>query len=344
MSLESFESELERMNAHIIIENQTLLHENKQLSALLKEYEGTMETIMSKFRNHAVCSYYSTHTPPKFFFYQLAAQQHELTLTRHYEALLLTRETQSMSSDLTTAANVTLSLQRLSQHFRGLLRSLAGEDPDPDNDNDDNNNTAELVSDLAELTAIVEALDTDDPPTREEWSLERECEISRLEKENQDLRSLLGIDPTSITASGITIDPGRVSALSSSPSVRKRTLSTSGPSSFDRSGDGGLGSRMQQFMIGGSSDAIGIRNNNGSPQQQGAPLQRAVDLHGGPGLRVQGRKSGMFGVVAPRTSLTLGRGGGAPASPLWNNQPGSPSPDMPDSWQSQAGSSLDLSH
>ena len=68
MSLESFESELERMNAHIIIENQTLLHENKQLSALLKEYEGTMETIMSKFRNHAVWSYYSTHTPPKFFF------------------------------------------------------------------------------------------------------------------------------------------------------------------------------------------------------------------------------------------------------------------------------------
>jgi hypothetical protein len=42
------------MNAHIIIENQTLLHENKQLSMLLKEYEGTMETIMAKFRNHAV--------------------------------------------------------------------------------------------------------------------------------------------------------------------------------------------------------------------------------------------------------------------------------------------------
>lgn len=43
------------MNAQIIIENQTLLHENKQLSILLKEYEGTMGDIMSKFRNHAVC-------------------------------------------------------------------------------------------------------------------------------------------------------------------------------------------------------------------------------------------------------------------------------------------------
>lgn len=54
MPLELFESELERLNAQIVIENQTLLHENKQLSLLLKEYEGTMDTIMSKFRNHAV--------------------------------------------------------------------------------------------------------------------------------------------------------------------------------------------------------------------------------------------------------------------------------------------------
>jgi hypothetical protein len=51
---ETFESELERLNAQTIIENQTFLHENKQLSLLLKEYENTMETIMTKFRNHAV--------------------------------------------------------------------------------------------------------------------------------------------------------------------------------------------------------------------------------------------------------------------------------------------------
>lgn len=56
---ELFESETERLNAQIIIENQTLLHENKQLSLLLKEYEGTMDTIMSKFRNHAVRSIFA---------------------------------------------------------------------------------------------------------------------------------------------------------------------------------------------------------------------------------------------------------------------------------------------
>ena len=58
--LEFFESELERTNAQAIIENQTLVHENKQLSMLLKEYEQTMETVMSKFRNHAVCLVFST--------------------------------------------------------------------------------------------------------------------------------------------------------------------------------------------------------------------------------------------------------------------------------------------
>lgn len=54
ISKETFESELERTNAQIIIENHTLLHENRQLSLLLKEYEQTMETIMTKFRSHAV--------------------------------------------------------------------------------------------------------------------------------------------------------------------------------------------------------------------------------------------------------------------------------------------------
>lgn len=51
---ERFESELERTNAQVIIENHTLLQENRQLSLLLKEYEQTMDTIMSKFRSHAV--------------------------------------------------------------------------------------------------------------------------------------------------------------------------------------------------------------------------------------------------------------------------------------------------
>ena len=55
---EQFESELERMNAHIMIENQRLQHENKQLNTLLKEYEQTLETVMAKFRTLAVSQIY----------------------------------------------------------------------------------------------------------------------------------------------------------------------------------------------------------------------------------------------------------------------------------------------
>ena len=78
---------------------------------------------------------------------QLAAQQHELTLTRHYEALLLSRDTQNLDEGLLSNTMLSESLQRLAFFLRGLLES-------------------------------------------EDWALERECEISRLEKENEELRRL----------------------------------------------------------------------------------------------------------------------------------------------------------
>ena len=42
------------MNASLIIENQQLLHENKQINSLLKDYEQMLETVMAKFRAQAV--------------------------------------------------------------------------------------------------------------------------------------------------------------------------------------------------------------------------------------------------------------------------------------------------
>jgi len=38
----------------LVTENQNLAHENKQLNALLKEYENTLETVMGKFRSFSV--------------------------------------------------------------------------------------------------------------------------------------------------------------------------------------------------------------------------------------------------------------------------------------------------
>lgn len=53
--LEDFQSELEAFASHLVLENQQLQHENKQLNALLKEYEQTLETVMGKFRGVSVC-------------------------------------------------------------------------------------------------------------------------------------------------------------------------------------------------------------------------------------------------------------------------------------------------
>lgn len=58
---ETFESEVERFNAWLVVENQALLYENKQLSHLLKDYEGTLDSIMARFRGFAVCHPLDNH-------------------------------------------------------------------------------------------------------------------------------------------------------------------------------------------------------------------------------------------------------------------------------------------
>ena len=42
------------MNVSLAAENQGLLHDNKQLGVLIKEYEQTLESVMGAFRTRAV--------------------------------------------------------------------------------------------------------------------------------------------------------------------------------------------------------------------------------------------------------------------------------------------------
>jgi len=58
---ESFTCEAERVAAALVMKNQTLLHENKQLNELLREYEHTLEIVMTKFRGHSVRIYFHPH-------------------------------------------------------------------------------------------------------------------------------------------------------------------------------------------------------------------------------------------------------------------------------------------
>ncbi|KAF9056013.1 hypothetical protein BJ165DRAFT_1521967 [Panaeolus papilionaceus] len=314
ISKETFESELERQNAQIIIENQMLLYENKQLSLLLKDYENTMETIMSKFRNHA-----------------LAAQQHELTLTRHYETLMTTRESNNVSSESLINPNMVKSLQRLSSHLRGLLKTMAGENPDSyENLDPDYDGSGFGAIDLQELSNLLESLSSKVPgyegEGRVDWAHERECEISRLEKENDELRRMLGIDEATMAEEGVTIDIDRVE------SNRYSTLLTSG----SRRVNDPYGGRQQYWEGTGPAGS----------------LQRSMDIQ--PGMRAgpQARRPGIFGAAQQQrpgfiggvgrgvsTALT-GNSGPAPwgnqtsnqnvliDNRPWHLQPGPPSFDM----------------
>lgn len=165
LTQEAYDSELERMNALFVQQNSDLINENKQLAALLKEYEQTLETVMSKFRTHA-------H----------AAQQHELSLTRHYELLLLSRETSLLSSDLAASTAYSHSLTRISELLRAALRTAGGELPEDEI-------PSEFRHGDRESGGYLEGGGIDD------WALERESELARLEFENQELRRMLGILP-----------------------------------------------------------------------------------------------------------------------------------------------------
>ncbi|KAF4612211.1 hypothetical protein D9613_004097 [Agrocybe pediades] len=296
ISKELFDSELERLNAQVIIENQTLLHENKQLGLLLKEYENTLETIMTKFRNHA-----------------LAAQQHELTLTRHYETLLASRDLKNMSSDFLLNPNMLQSLHRLSRYLRGLLKSMAGESYDPYQNGDaDYDGMGIDATDLQELTSLLEALDERGAGGyaglvgRQDWALERECEISRLEKENEELRRLLEIDEVTMAERGVTIDLERLKT------TRNSTLLSS--------------SRRTSPPNESYAARPSYWENNGP---QNGPLQRAMELQ--PGMRAgpQARRPGIFGAGQQRGGFVGGVGRGMNVAPVWSNQPTTPIPGPP---------------
>ncbi|KAF9021758.1 hypothetical protein BDZ89DRAFT_957210 [Hymenopellis radicata] len=344
ISKEFFESELERMNAQIIIENQTLLHENKQLSLLLKEYESTLDTVMTKFRNHA-----------------LAAQQHELTLTRHYEALFMTRENQTLSTDLTSSTNMSRSLQNLSHSLRNLLRSMAGENPEEDehpNDSESDYDCQEELITPSQLESLLNYLDKSEhygDAGREDWATEREYEISRLERENEELRKMLGIDAESIAQSGINMD-AEIKRMDRGrhPELSQRHRPSSGHQR-EESGDIWWPTNpqpQQQQQQQQQQYQHQMQQQQQQQQQQqmqnqgGAPLQRAMELSGVNMRMGVPRRTAFFG--NQRGGSSLGRGAppsvaGPPPNP-WSAPPSPAPPVVSDRmWPAQGGSTLDLS-
>ncbi|KAI0081571.1 hypothetical protein K474DRAFT_1247431 [Panus rudis PR-1116 ss-1] len=195
-SQEEYDAELERMNASMSAENQVLANDNKQLNALIKEYEETLQNIMATFRNRAN-----------------EVQQRELAIIREYEEKLLVRETEELVKALEASTSQHDSLSRLGNTLRSMMRSLNGEDPEylpEDYQSPDDPLNSHYPSTLSlTLPTGVNSLDLNESDVAErerqlaaaEWALEREAELARLERENEHLRRLLA-EHNGINAAG----------------------------------------------------------------------------------------------------------------------------------------------
>lgn len=216
--------------------------------------------------------------------------------------------------------NAARSLNRLTHHLRGLLKTMAGEETDPFHIFDPHyDEFASVEEHLQELYTLLESATEKNESYpglegRQDWVVERECEISRLEKENEDLRRMLGIDEASLNERGITVDvslleSGRYATFFSS-SHRRSTASTDSYSS-----------RLGHWENGNSSGTGNGGGGVGIGQPPTPALQRSIDFQ--PGMRVgpQARRAGIFGGSQQRGGFLGGSGRGVSLAlgspPLW---------------------------
>ncbi|KAL5524433.1 hypothetical protein ACEPAF_9573 [Sanghuangporus sanghuang] len=190
LSQEEYDAELERMNNTLSTENQSLQYDNKQLNSLLKEYEQTLDTVMSTFRKHA-------HD----------VQLKELETIRLYEQLLLELETRSLDAQLAADTSVSLLIAKCSRLLRMVLRLMGGEEPAPPTPPSpvSSPSTAPLFTVPNEESATLDKVEARFTPelteaNQPDWALEREIELARLEQENTELRMLLQAADAAATA------------------------------------------------------------------------------------------------------------------------------------------------
>jgi len=206
------------------------------------------------------------------------------------------------------------------------------EDPRFQNMDPDYDGSPFSLQDLHELESLLDSLDDGTSGYaglngRQDWAVEREAEISRLEKENQELRQILGIDELTMAEKGVTLDLDRIESGRTLLSRRQTAENYQRPSYWD------------------------------SSPGQGSHLQRPLDLQTGMRSGQPRRGNGMFGPPQPQSqrpfmggggrgvSQVLGMGGphtGGPISP-WQNQPPSPAPPVVErSWQPPTAGGMDI--
>jgi hypothetical protein len=112
-------------------------------------------------------------------FVQREVQEKELSLIRDFESRILSLQDEDSTKRLIATTTQSESLARLSRAFRQFMRSVAGEDSDRT---------------LSSGANASEDFEPWSPSSSTDWSLERDCELSRLERENEELRRMLGVE------------------------------------------------------------------------------------------------------------------------------------------------------
>lgn len=218
----------------------------------------------------------------------------------------------SVQPDYAANPAVTSSLQRLAESLHALLHSMSGEKlpdyraypTDPDQPEEREESQEQLLDRLLE--------------DQEDWALEREAEIARLEDENEELRRVLGIDKATAETHGWTVgvDPD-LTYLPFVPIPPKEQQPASPQQNIQRPLPPGTPYvNMPNVQI-----QSGLANL--------APQQRAAE-----------NMQGMRGAVGRRPAMFGQRGrGGGPQT--WDGGHNNGPPPQEKSWQAPVG--LDLS-
>lgn len=180
------------MNTDLANENQGLQYDNKQLNALLKEYEQTLDNVMASFRKRAVSSnicHYSSDT--SLTMWQHDVQLQELETIKQFETKLVSAETSSLNTQLNVETSVSVLIAECSRLLRMVLRLMGGEEPasssQPSTPPEMDFIPSTSSSNMLEMRCAPELAN----PVPTDWALEREIELARLEQENAELRMLL---------------------------------------------------------------------------------------------------------------------------------------------------------
>lgn len=119
---------------------------------------------------------------------------------RQYESILLQLESASLDDQLAANNAHSVFIARTSEMLRSVLRLLNGEDPEPPVVSSADENTR-----IGGGSSILRVRPDDSEVDISEWAMERECELARLEKENEELRWLLKASQAEATSLPQTI-------------------------------------------------------------------------------------------------------------------------------------------